>query len=249
MDGIKQYYHHVDGVKINELKNWRIHNVTTSDRTTLGGTLNAANKGLLVYDSDLNEFFVWSGSAWSAVSSTIAGAMTFKAAVAFNATEPVSPATGDFYIFTTSGTNTWEGSTVVEAGDSAVWNGTSWNFIQGNVIDATESVKGVVQLASTAEVVTGTNTTKAVTAAGVTAKLSDYKSAKVYFIGNAALTANTALTVAHNLGLQNRNAFTINVMDSTHSGISVDVDSVDQNNLTVRSSVGLTGVSITVIGF
>jgi uncharacterized membrane protein len=245
----KLFYHDLDLVKVSELLNARIHNITTTDRGTLGGTLSAGNKGLLVYDTDLNAFYVWNGSAWAAVSSTVSGAMTFKGTSAFNATEPVAPATGDYYVFTTAGTNTWEGSTVVEIGDSVVYDGAAWKFIQGNTLDASETVKGVVELATNAETITGSDTARAVTPAGVAAKLSDYKAAKVYFVSSASLTANTPLTVAHNLNLQNRNAFTINVMDSAHSAISVDVDSVDQNNLTVTSAVALTGVGITVIGF
>jgi hypothetical protein len=156
---------------------------------------------------------------------------------------------GDFYVFSDAGTNTWNTSDVVQAGDSAVWNGTSWDFIQGNVVDASETVKGVVELATTAEVITGTDTTRAVTAAGVAAKLADYKAAKVYYNDSVSLTANVAQSIAHNLSLQNRNAFTINVMDSSHSQISVDVDSTDQNNLTITSAVALTGVKVTIIGF
>jgi hypothetical protein len=245
----KSYYHDLNLEKVSQLTNARIQNITTADRGTLGGTLSASNKGLLVYDTDLTGFYVWDGSAWDAVTATISGAMTFKGAVAFNATEPVTPATGDFYVFTTAGTNTWEGSVVVEIGDSTVWDGSAWKFIQGNTLDASETVKGVVELATTAEVVTGSDTTRAVTAAGVTAKLADYKAPRTYFIGTATLVANTPLTVAHNLSLQNRNSFVLNAMDSTHTAISLDVDSVDQNNLTVTSAVALTNVSITVIGF
>lgn len=245
----KSFYHDIHLHKVSELVEARIQNITTADRSTLGSSLNTSNKGLVVYDTDLSALYIWSGSAWTAVAASVSGAMTYKGSVAFNATEPTSPSIGDFYVFTDAGTNTWNTSDVVQAGDSAVWNGTSWDFIQGNVVDATETVKGVVELATTAEVVTGTDTTRAVTAAGVAAKLSDYKAAKVYYVGSQSLTANTPLTVAHNLALQNRNAFTINVMDSGHSQISVDVDSVDQNNLTVTSAVALSGVSITVIGF
>lgn len=245
----KSFYHDLNLEKVSQLTNARIQNITTSDKTTLGGTLSSGNKGLLVYDTDLAAFYVWDGSAWDVVGATVAGAMTFKGAVAFNASEPGSPDTGDFYVFTNAGTNTWEGSTVVEAGDSAVWDGTAWKFIQGNTLDASETVKGVIELATTSEVNTGSDTTRAVTPAGLAGKLSDYKAPKTYFIGTATLVANTPLTVAHNLALQNRNAFVINVMDSAHTGISVDVDSVDQNNLTVTSAVALSNVSITVIGF
>lgn len=245
----KLFYHDLDLVKVSEVLNFRIHNITTTDRTTLGGTLNTAHKGLTVYDTDLQGLYVWDGAAWDAVTSAVSGAMVFKGVVAHNASEPGTPATGDFYVFNSAGSNTWEGTTVVEAGDSVVYDGTAWKFIQGNTIDASETVKGVIELATSAETNTGSDTTRAVTPATLAGKLTDYKAAKVYFASSISLSAGVAFSVAHNLGLQNRNAFTINVMDSGHSSISVDVDSTDQNNLTITSSVALTGVSVTVIGF
>jgi hypothetical protein len=175
--------------------------------------------------------------------------MTYKGGIAHNATEPVTPLTGDTYVFTSSGTCTWNTSDVVQISDSAIWNGTSWDFYQGNVVDATESVKGVVELASTAEAQAGTATNVVMTPANVKSWTDEKKFAKTYFATSVSLTANTPFTVAHNLALQNRNAFTISVMDSTHSAIGVDVDSTDQNNLTITSAVALTGVSVTVIGF
>lgn len=245
----KAFYHDIDLVKVSQLKNFRVHNITTTDRGTLAGTLNASHKGLLVYDTDLSKFYNWNGSAFDEISSTISGAMTFKGVVAFNASEPGTPATGDFYVFNNAGSNTWEGTTVVEAGDSVVWDGSAWKFIQGNLVDATESSKGVVELASTAEAQAGTATGVVMTPANVKSWTDQNKFAKTYFASGVSLTANTPYSVAHNLSLQNRNAFTINVMDSSHSAISVDVDSTDQNNLTVTSAISITGVNITVIGY
>ena len=60
--------------------------------------------------------------------------------------------------------------TVTDAINSAITNITN-GTTSITLPDATEGQKGVVQLASTAEVTTGTNTTKAVTAAGVKAAL------------------------------------------------------------------------------
>lgn len=245
----KFYYHDLDLSKVSELLNFRIHNITTAALTTLGGTLNQTHKGLTVYNTDVQNMYVWDGSQFDAVGSTIQGAMTLKGVVAHNASTPGNPVTGDFYVFNSAGTNIWQGSTVVEAGDSTVWDGSAWKFIQGNTIDATEAIKGVIELATTSETNTGTDDARAVTPLKLAGKLTDYKAAKVYFASAISLSAGVAFTVAHNLGLQNRNAFTINVMDSGHSSISVDVDSTDQNNLTITSSVALTGVSVTVIGF
>jgi hypothetical protein len=104
-----------------------------------------------------------------------------------------------------------------------------------------------VELATDAESSTGTDTVRAVTPSGLTQFASDRKLAKVYFISGASLVANTPLTVTHNLALQNKNAFTINVM-SSDSQVSVDVDSTDTNSLTVTSAVSITA-SITVIGY
>ncbi len=245
----KLYYHDMDLAKVSQLLNFRVHNITTTDRGTLGGTLNSAHKGLMIWDTDLNKHFTWDGSAWKELAPNVAGAMTFKAALAFNASEPTTPSQGDYYVFTNSGTNTWEGTTVVETGDSVVWDGAAWKFIQGNVIDATESVKGVVELASTAEAQAGTATNVVMTPANVKSWTDQNKLAKVYFASGVSLTANTPFGVAHNLSLQNRNAFVINVMDSSHSAISVDVDSTDTNNLTITSAIALTGVNVSVIGY
>jgi hypothetical protein len=242
-------YHDLNLEKVSQLVQARIQNITTTDRTTLGGTLNTNHIGLVVLDTDLDRVYFWDGAAWVALGTTITGAMTFKGVVAFGAVEPVTPATGDYYVFNTAGTNTWEGSTVVQIGDATVWDGTAWQFIQGNVVASSETIAGIIEIATQAETNAGSDDTRAVTPLKLTSFATTKAFAKTYFASGVSLVANTAFTVTHNLGLQNRNAFTINVMDSTHSGISVDVDSVDVNSLTITSAVALTGVSVTVIGF
>jgi hypothetical protein len=243
-------YRNLDLVKVNEVLNARIHNVDNTTVATLAGTLNTGHKGLIVYNTEEEGLYFWDGAAFVAASSTIAGAMTFKGGIAHNATEPATPSTGDLWVFNSAGTNTWNsGSREVEIGDSAVWNGSDWNIIQANVVTATESVKGVVELATTTEATTGTDTERAVTPAGLAARESGRKLARSYFASGVSVSANTPFTVEHNLALQNRNAFTINIMDSNHSAVMMDVDSVDQNNLTITSSIALTGLHVFVVGF
>ena len=72
---------------------------------------------------------------------------------------------------------------------------------------------------------------------------------KTYFAGNVSLTADTAVTVTHNLALTDKDSFTFRIADSTGSTVSVDVDSVDVNSLTITSGVALTGIKVTIIGF
>lgn len=244
----KSYYHDISLERVSELKNARIHNISTADRTTLGGSLSGTSTGLLVYDTDIEAYYFWDGSAWQAVSGLVSGAMTFKGVVAFDAAEPGSPAIGDYYVFSTAGTNTWNTSDVVQIGDSAIWDGSNWQFMQGNTLAASEAIAGVIEIATQSETNTGTDDTRAVTPAKLSSWATTKTFAKTYY-STHNLTANTPLTVTHNLSLQNRNAFTINVMDPEHSQISVDVDSVDANSLTLTSAVSITGAHVTIIGF
>jgi len=244
----KEFYHDIDLVKVSQLLNFRVHNRTTAERTTLAGTLSSTHKGLSVWDTDLSKLYIWDGSAFQ-TPGAVAGAMTFKGVVAYNAAEPGSPATGDYYVFSTAGTNTWESSDVVQIGDSVVWDGTNWKFIQGNVLAASETVAGVIEIATQAETNTGTDDVRAVTPLKLTSFASTKAFAKTYYAGSLTLVANTPLTITHSLGLQNRNACVAFVWDSTHSAISVDIDSVDTNSLTITSAVALSGAQICVIGF
>lgn len=244
----KEFYHDIDLVKVSQLLNFRVHNRTTAERTTLAGTLSSTHKGLSVWDTDLSKLYIWDGSAFQ-TPGAVAGAMTFKGVVAYNASEPGSPATGDYYVFSTAGTNTWESSDVVQIGDSVVWDGTNWKFIQGNVLAASETVAGVLEIATQSETNTGTDDVRAVTPLKLATYATTKAYAKTYYAASLTLVANTPLTITHSLGLQNRNACVAMVWDSTHSAISVDIDSVDTNSLTITSAVALSGAQICVIGF
>jgi hypothetical protein len=72
---------------------------------------------------------------------------------------------------------------------------------------------------------------------------------KTYFNGTVTLTADTEITIAHALELTNKDSYIITVADTTGSQVSVDIDSVDTNNLKITSSVALTGIKVAIIGF
>lgn len=245
---VKEFYHDIDLVKVSEILNYRVHNVTTAERATLGGTLNANHAGLHVYDTDLVQPYYWDGTQWLQAAN-VTTAMDYRGAIAFNATEPASPEVGDVYVFNSAGVNTWAGATeTVEIGDLAIYNGTDWDYVQQNTVDASETVAGVVELATDAEALTGTATGLAITPANLASVIASLKLAKTYFQSGVTLAADVAFGVAHNLSLQNKDSFTISVKDSAGSEISVDVDSVDANNATITSNVALTGITVTVVG-
>ncbi len=243
---IKQQGTGLDFLKFGIIKDALANPLTTAQITTLATTLGSTHKGLFVYDYELSVLKIWNGTAFAANPTSQSG-LTPKGNVAFNATEPVSPVVGDLYVFTNAGTNTWEGSAVVQAGDQVYWDGTIWQFIQGNVISSSTSVAGIVQLATDAETNTGTDTTKAITPANLAANQAARKAAKVYFLSSVTTVADTPLTINHALTLQNRDAFVLSFKVG-NSEVDVDVDSIDVNNATVTSSLALTG-SVTVIGF
>ena len=245
---VRDFYHDIDLQKVSQLLNARIHNVTNASRATLASGLSGSHEGLLVYDTEDDLLYTWDGSAFNSIGGTT-GAMVFQGVVGYDAAEPGSPSVGDYYVFNTAGTNTWNTSDVVQIGDAAVWNGTDWSFIQGNTVQASETVQGIIELATTTEAATGTDTSRAVTPAGLTSFASGKAFAKTYFVSGQSLTADTPKTITHNLGLQNRDACVVGVFDSSHNGISVDVDTTDTNSLTVTSAVALTGVQVVVIGF
>lgn len=245
---IKQVNVSHDFLKVGIVKDALLNPLTTSAISTLAGTLGSSNKGLIVYDTDLLKLQAWDGSAFADIAGTQSG-LTPKGNKAFNDTEPSSPVVGDLYVFTNAGSNTWEGTTVVQAGDQVYWDGTAWQFIQGNVIAASETVSGIAEIATQAETNTGTDDLRIVTPLKLASHESTKAFAKTYFATGLTLVADTPLTINHALALQNRDAFVLSFKVG-NSQVDVDVDSTDINNCTITSNVAVAGTGVvTVIGF
>lgn len=238
---------HHDHKKVGKIIDALFNPLSTADRTTLGGTLGAGNAGLFTWDTDLDAPYWWDGGAWATPAGTQSG-LTPQGSIAFNGAEPGSPVLGDLWVFNTAGSNTWEGTNVVQIGDQAWWDGTAWQFIQGNAIDASETVPGLIELATQAEVNTGTDALRAITPATLSSWRGTKKIAGVYYAGSLTLVADTPLTVTHSLALQNRNAF-VAAFYVSNSEEDVDIDSIDANSLSITSNRAITGGEITVIGF
>lgn len=126
------------------------------------------------------------------------------------------------------------------------WDGTQ--FVFSMVSDATVDDAGVVFLATQSEADTGISAqpNTAVTPETLESKLKGAFYVK-QFTGTMTLAASTPLNVSHNLNLITKDSFTINVIRNG-SVISVDVDSVDANNLTLTSLVPLTDLQVTIQG-
>jgi len=151
----------------------------------------------------------------------IAGGVTYKGGVAASGTV-TNQNIGDIYIFTTSGVATNFGGTTVEAGDFAIWNGTTWDIIQRNIDYATTTVSGFVQLSTNNESISGTSTTKVVTPSSLTAwaDQSNYNVVRKRVFYNQNLST-TPLTITH--GLLYNDVIVKIYLVSTNEQIIVDV--------------------------
>ncbi|OJV28437.1 MAG: hypothetical protein BGO32_06315 [Bacteroidetes bacterium 37-13] len=119
-------------------KGFYIPRLTTAQKTTLGGTLNGTNKGLLVFDTDLNRTDFWDGSAWKAVGDGAGGPPTGAAGGDLTGTYP-NPSIGNNKV------------TSAHILDGTI-TGTD---IQNNTIDLTQKVNNVLPVSNGG---TGVNT-------------------------------------------------------------------------------------------
>lgn len=249
----KEFYHNLDLVKVSQIINTRLHNVTTTQRNSLAATLNGTNEGLIVYDTDEDQIYVWNGTTF--LPTKVQGAMTYRGTVTSLTTAPAGFDVGSTYVFTgTPGTLTWAGQTFspaadIEVGDILIYRGSNiWDIIEGNDTPASETTLGNIRLATQTEVNAGTVPDEAVTPATLTGYVSAKKLPRSYF-ATVDITALTPFTVSHNLALSNKDAFVVRTATSNGSEASFDVDSVDANSFTITSAITLTGIRVFVVGF
>lgn len=137
---------------------------TTAERTVLD--LGDDGRGALFYDSDTNAFYLWRGSAWQELGSGSGG----------DADHLVSPdgLIDPAVAVDNAGDVTFVGSIVMGSGETVDGVDLSAHAADANAhhtppSSATESAEGIIELATTTEVQTGTDTERAVTPAGLRA--------------------------------------------------------------------------------
>ena len=167
----KKFYHDIDLVNVGQLVGARIQNITTSEKTTLASSLGTGNKGLQVWDTDLDAPFIWSGTAWLRDALEVSGDIVYKGAINPTNADSVDKVSGFQYVVDTAGTLTATGVTfspsgVVEVGDVVLFtDATSATVLQRNNEQATETSLGIVELATQVEVDAGTDTIRVITPA------------------------------------------------------------------------------------
>ena len=138
--------------------------------------------------------------------------MEFKGVVNPTAPMPVKPAdlkAGMVYAFSPAGAvhASWVGVGAMNAADGqlAVWEGSKWELMGVNaslvVPDSTETVKGIVELATAAETTAGTDNTRAVHPAGLKAALTSATSGFVKTANAPLSVTSSALSLGVGKGL------------------------------------------------
>lgn len=251
----KEFLHNIDLVTLGQLLNARLHNVTSAERTTLAASLGVANEGLFVYDTTEKMQYIWDGTQFQPQSVQMEGDVIFRGvllAAVFDE-DPDFTESGSLYKIGEAGTLTFPGvttyipSAVVEPGDELLFTAPDTVYVvQRNDEQATEANLGNVRLASQAQVNAGEDGEAVVTPLTLQGKLEGHFYVRQYTT-TVDLTALTNATITHNLDLVDRDAMTVSAFHGNRE-ISLQVDSVNANSLTVRSLVGRTGVRITVKG-
>ena len=246
------FFQDLNGQGVVQLKGMRIQNVadqTAQDAYVLNGNfgdeLGLDNTGLEIYRSDLKRVAVWDGAEFVFQEIQIEGDVIFKGIVdASISLDGQSEAVAGFtYVVGTAGTLSMTGVTFspsdfVEVGDKILFvSETEAYVIQAN-IDANR----ITVLENRVDTVEAKNLEQD----GRLDELEARGEVKTFF-QTLSLAAGVN-TITHGLALTNAQSYTINVQRN-NSTISVDVDSVDVNSLTLTTLLPLTDVTVAIIGF
>lgn len=211
----KKFFVDIDLQK-QQLRQVRIENVVRA--SGVSGPVS----GQMVFDTTVNRMAFYNGTTWEFLNQVAVDTINYKGAIAHNGSVS-NPDIGDMYIFNSAGTATNFGGAVVQVGDFAIFNGTGWDIIQGNVVSASESTAGIVRLADDTETNAGTVNDKAVSPK----RLADWANQnnktvvrkRVY--SSEAFVALTPKVYTHGIGTDN--PIVMVYEDATNAEIIVDI--------------------------
>ena len=173
----KQFFHDIDLVKVGQLVDARIQNVTDAEESALAAQLAGQSAGLVVYNTTVETLKIWDGGtpgAFRSVSSDIDGDIIFKGTInPTNLASVVSSAKkGHQFVVDVADPAMVIGGTShkVEVGDIVLFTHEEGATVEATVFNrnidaATTDQAGIVELATDAETSAGTSTTHAITPA------------------------------------------------------------------------------------
>lgn len=170
----KQFFHDIDLVKVGQLLDARIHNVTDAQESALAASIQNESPGLVVYNTTTQTLKIWDGiDTFRSVSSDIEGDIVFKGTINPTnlATKVAAAKKGHQFVADVAGDLTIGSTThTVEVGDIVLFTEDAGASVEATVFNrnidaATTDQAGIVELADVAETSAGTSTTHAITPA------------------------------------------------------------------------------------
>ena len=206
---------------------------------------NAPVSGEIYFNSIDKKIKFYDGSSWQSIGQISADYVVYKGTLTHSASLPSSPKTGDLYIFSSSGTAVNFNNQKAESGDFVIYNGSTWDIIQKNLNleTATDSVSGLIQLATQNEVNDGTDNAKAITASTLDGYRLNKTLISVLLFENQTVTV-AGVTLTHNLGNKNLNL----EFYQDNEKIILGYTTPTINTVVVKSTFELQNINIIVMG-
>jgi hypothetical protein len=207
---------------------------------SLGSDPTTPADGQMYFNTTDNAIRVYNGTSWDVLGS-IANGLVYKGAInASGNPNYLAADAGDFYNISVAGKVGGASGTVVEVGDQIYCTvdssasgteaavGANWEVIQANLVASSETVAGYIEIATQAEVTTGTDDVRAITALKLAADVAGRRHNANF--GDAA--ANT-FVITHNLGTRDVH---ITTHDNTTpwAQINVVIEHTSTNTITLR---------------
>lgn len=169
----KQFFHDIDLVKVGQLVDARIQNVTDAEESALAAQLVGQSTGLVVYNTTTQTLKIWDGiDTFRSVSSDIEGDIVFKGTINPTnlATKVAAAKKGHQFVVDVASDSLTIGSTThsVEVGDIVLFTEDAGANVEATVFNrniegASTEQAGIVELATVDEVTQGTRTDVAIT--------------------------------------------------------------------------------------
>lgn len=234
----KKFFVDIDLQK-QQLRQVRIENVTAASGVS------TPVSGQMVFDNTQKRMAFYNGTSWEFLNQVSVDTVNYKGAIAHNGSVS-NPDVGDMYIFNSAGTATNFGNKVVQIGDFAIYNGTSWDIIEGNVVSASETTAGIVRLATSAETITGTDNTIATSPADITAwaNQSNKTVVRKRVYSSEVFVALTPKVYTHGIGTDN--PIVMVYEDATNAEIIVDIIK-GTGTVTVTSNSAIASATVVIM--
>jgi hypothetical protein len=233
----KKYFSNLD-LNQNQIKS------AVLETTTSAGIASPGN-GQIIFDTGSNVLKYYDGATWQSPVGRFEGTVVYKGSIAHNAASPGTVTNGDIYAFSSAGVATNYGGATVQIGDFVVYDGDAedWTVIQGNVVEASTSSKGIVELATGQEAIDGTDTAVAISPASLDSwSEQEDKTVARKRVYTSQTINSSGLTLTHAIG---KNDPYVSVYSSSGQRVHLEITKGD-GTIVLTSNVELSGATVVI---